>query len=177
MCTAIQFVTTSGSPAVGSVTHIHHGVDLSHCFVVSGELIDLHAIADQLAHDLYLKLVQLALGDGVCFGNDRDNVHLQQKGGQSRGEQQSWGGGGELRLCLRAAAALNARGKSFPRLICLHALQTNQRQTALNAPNEQIKASAPAYAFCYTLQQRRSHYRCHICSCHPVSAGCAEQLL
>jgi len=94
LCTAIQFVTTSGSPAVGSVTHIHHGVDLSHCFVVSGELIDLHAIADQLAHDLYLKLVQLALGDGVCFGNDRDNVHLQQKGGQSRGEQQRWGGGG-----------------------------------------------------------------------------------
>lgn len=93
-CTAVQFVTTSGSPAIGSVTHIHHRVDLSHCFVVCGELIDLHAIADQLAHNLYLKLVQLALGDGVCFGNDRDNVHLKQKEGQSRGEQQSWAVGG-----------------------------------------------------------------------------------
>ena len=68
---------------MGSVTHVHHRVDLGDCFVVRGELVDLHTIADQLAHYLYLELVQLALGDGVRFGNDRDDVHLQQKEGRT----------------------------------------------------------------------------------------------
>lgn len=60
--------------------HVHGGVDLGHGLVVQGELVDLDPVADQLAHDLDLKLVQLALADGVSFGDDRDNVHLGQDG-------------------------------------------------------------------------------------------------
>lgn len=71
----------------GSVTHIHHRVDLSHGLVVRGELVDLHPIADQLAHDLDLELVQLALGDGVCFGNDGDDVHLEHRAGRKEDTQ------------------------------------------------------------------------------------------
>ena len=70
---------------MGSITHVHHRVNLSNGFVVCGELIDLHTIADQFAHYLYLELVQLALGDGVCFGNNRDDVHLEQKEGKILG--------------------------------------------------------------------------------------------
>lgn len=75
-------VRTCSSDGSGSVTHIHHRVDLGHGLVVRGELVDLHPIADQLAHDLDLELVQLALGDGVCFGNDWDDVHLEHRAGR-----------------------------------------------------------------------------------------------
>lgn len=74
---------------IGSVTHIHHRVDLSDCFIVCGELIDLHTVADQLAHYLYLELVQLALGDGVCFGNNWNDIHLQQKEGRKNNQVSS----------------------------------------------------------------------------------------
>lgn len=57
-------------------THIHGAVDLGDGLVVSGELVDLHAVAHQLAHDLNLKLVQLALRDGVGLRDDGDYVHL-----------------------------------------------------------------------------------------------------
>lgn len=76
---AIWFVGPFGGKAPGGVTHVHHGVDLCDRFVVRGELVDLHPVADQLAHDLDLELVQLALGDGVCLGNDGDDVHLQHR--------------------------------------------------------------------------------------------------
>lgn len=38
-------------------THIHRCVDLRHRFIINRELVDLHAVADQLAHDLDLELV------------------------------------------------------------------------------------------------------------------------
>lgn len=57
--------------------YIHGGVDLSHGFVVSGELVDLHSVADQLTGDFNFELGQLALGDGVRLGDDWDNIDLQ----------------------------------------------------------------------------------------------------
>lgn len=59
--------------------HVHGAVDLGDGLVVGGELIDLDAVAHQLAHDLDLKLVQLALRDGVRLRDDWDYVHLFEK--------------------------------------------------------------------------------------------------
>lgn len=57
-------------------TYIHGGVNLCNSFVLCGELIDLHSIADKLAHDLDLQLVQLALGYCVGLSDDGDDVNL-----------------------------------------------------------------------------------------------------
>lgn len=65
--------------------HIHDCVDLGNSLVISGKLVDLDPIADQLAHDLDLELVELTLGDGVSLGNDGNDVHLPGSGrGDSR---------------------------------------------------------------------------------------------
>lgn len=61
-------------------SYIHCSVDLSYGLIIQGELVDLDAVADQLTHDFDLELVQLALADGVSFGNDWDDVDLQQDG-------------------------------------------------------------------------------------------------
>ena len=60
-------------------THVHGGVDLGHGLVVRGELVDLHPVADQLAGDFDLELGQLALGNGVGFGDDWNDVDLITK--------------------------------------------------------------------------------------------------
>lgn len=60
-------------------TYAHCGIYLGHCLFVRRELVDLDAVADQLAHDFTLELVQLVFGDGVSLGNDGDDVHLQDK--------------------------------------------------------------------------------------------------
>jgi len=60
-------------------TYTHCGINLSHCLFIRRELVDLDAVADQLAHDFTLELVQLILCNGVSLGNDRDDVHLQDK--------------------------------------------------------------------------------------------------
>lgn len=57
-------------------THVHGAVYLRDSLIVGRELIDLHAVAHQLTHDLDLKLVQLALRDGVCLCNNWDYIHL-----------------------------------------------------------------------------------------------------
>lgn len=57
-------------------TYVHRGVDLADGFVVRRELVDLDTVAHQFTHDLDFELVQLTLGDCVCFGNDGDNVDL-----------------------------------------------------------------------------------------------------
>lgn len=57
-------------------THIHGGVDLSDSFILRGELINLHAITDQLTHDLDLQLVQFAPVHSISLRNDGDDVHL-----------------------------------------------------------------------------------------------------
>lgn len=61
------------------MTYVHGGVDLADGFVVSWELIDLHSVAHQLTHYFYFELVQLTLGDCVCFGNNRNDVDLREK--------------------------------------------------------------------------------------------------
>lgn len=61
-------------------THIHDGINLCNRLVISGKLVDLDPIADQLAHDLDLELVELTLGDGVSLGNDGNNVNLPGSG-------------------------------------------------------------------------------------------------
>ena len=66
------------------MSYVHGSVDLSHGLVVQRELVDLDPVADQLAHDLDLELVQLTLADGVRLGDDGDDVDLQ------------WGGGGNV---------------------------------------------------------------------------------
>lgn len=60
-------------------TYAHCGIYLGHCLFIRRELVDLDAVADQLAHDFTLELVQLVFGDGVSLGNDGDDVHLQDK--------------------------------------------------------------------------------------------------
>lgn len=60
--------------------HIHDCVNLGNSLVISGKLVDLNPIADQLAHDLDLELVELTLGDGVSLGNDGNDVHLPRSG-------------------------------------------------------------------------------------------------
>lgn len=59
--------------------YIHGCVDLGHSLVVQGELVDLDAVADQLAHDFDLEFVELALADGVGLGDDGDYVHLGRR--------------------------------------------------------------------------------------------------
>lgn len=68
-------------------SYVHGGVDLADGFVVCRELVYLDAVAHQLAHDLDLELVQLALRDRVRFGNNGDNVDLRKVG--ERGEEVS----------------------------------------------------------------------------------------
>lgn len=58
--------------------YVHGGVDLADGLVVRGELVYLHAVAHQLAHDLDFELVQLTLGDRVRFGDDGDDVDLRR---------------------------------------------------------------------------------------------------
>lgn len=60
-------------------TYAHRGIYLSHCLFICWELVDLDAIADQLAHDFTLELVQLVFCNGVSLGNDGDDVHLQNR--------------------------------------------------------------------------------------------------
>lgn len=67
---------------IKSRPYIHGGVDLADGFVVRWELVYLHAVAHQLAHDLDFELVQLTLGDRVCFGDNGDDVDL--RGGQRK---------------------------------------------------------------------------------------------
>lgn len=59
-------------------TYIHGGVDLCHSFILCGELINLHAVTDQLAHDLDLQLVQFAPVHSVSLRNDGNDVHLHR---------------------------------------------------------------------------------------------------
>lgn len=58
--------------------YVHCRVDLGYGLVIQGELVDLDPVADELAHDFDLELVQLALTDGVGFGDHRDDVDLQR---------------------------------------------------------------------------------------------------
>lgn len=60
-------------------TYTHRGIYLSHCLFIRRELVDLDTVADQLAHDFTLELVQLVFCNGVSLGNDGDDVHLQDK--------------------------------------------------------------------------------------------------
>lgn len=60
------------------LAYVHGGVDLADGFVVCWELIDLDAVAHQLAHNLYFELVEFALGDCVRFGNDGNDVDLRK---------------------------------------------------------------------------------------------------
>lgn len=85
--------------------HIHDCVNLCNSLIISGELVDLDPIADQLAHDLDLELVELTLGDGVSLGNDGNNVHLPGSG--ERGQQVS----GSLTVDSPAEATSLGRGQ------------------------------------------------------------------
>ncbi len=60
--------------------YIHCSVDLGYSLIIQGELVYLDPVADQFTHDFDLELVQLALADGVSFGDHWDDVHLQQDG-------------------------------------------------------------------------------------------------
>lgn len=77
--------TLSSSRA--SRTHVHGGVDLSDSFIFCGELIDLHAITDQLTHDLDLQLVQFAPVHSIRLCNDGDDVHLDENINQKKKEK------------------------------------------------------------------------------------------
>lgn len=57
--------------------YVHGGVDLCHGLIISGELVDLHPVADQLTGDFDFELGQLALGDGIRLGNDWDYIDLR----------------------------------------------------------------------------------------------------
>lgn len=57
-------------------SYIHSSVDFGYSLIVQRELVDLDSVADKLTHDFDLELVQLALTDGVGFGDDGDDVHL-----------------------------------------------------------------------------------------------------
>lgn len=45
--------------------YVHGGVDLGHGFVIGGELVDLHSVADQLTGDFDFELGQLTLRDSI----------------------------------------------------------------------------------------------------------------
>lgn len=74
-------------PRASPNAHIHDCVNLCNSLIIRGELVDLDPVADQLAHDLDLELVELTLGDGVSLGNDGNNIHLPGLG--ERGQQVS----------------------------------------------------------------------------------------
>lgn len=65
--------------------HIHDCVNLCNSLIICGKLVDLDPVADQLAHDLDLELVELALRDGVSLGDDGNNVHLPGSGERTAG--------------------------------------------------------------------------------------------
>lgn len=85
MCHRSVLAASPLAPRPVSNAHIHDCVNLGHSLVVSGKLVDLNPVADQLAHDLDLELVELTLGDGVSLGNDGNNVHLPGSGERGRG--------------------------------------------------------------------------------------------
>lgn len=59
------------------MTYVHGGVDLADGFIVCWKLIYLDTVAHQLTHYLYFELMELTLGDCVCFGNDGNDVDLR----------------------------------------------------------------------------------------------------
>lgn len=61
------------------VTYIHCPIYLCHWFIICWELVDLHPITDQFTCDFNFKLGQLTLGNGIRFGNDGNDVHLEKK--------------------------------------------------------------------------------------------------
>lgn len=66
-----------GFGLAGEATYVHGGVDLGDGLVIGGKLVDLNAVADQLAGDFELELGQLTLGDGIRLSNDWNNIYLQ----------------------------------------------------------------------------------------------------
>lgn len=60
------------------VTYVHCPIYLRHWFIVCWELVDLNPVADQLTCDFNFKFGQLALGNGIRFGNDRNDVDLER---------------------------------------------------------------------------------------------------
>ena len=58
---------------------VHGLIRLGDGFIRDRELVDLHAVVDQLRHDLLLELGQLGLVDGVGLGDDGDDVYLGVK--------------------------------------------------------------------------------------------------
>lgn len=67
------------NPPLLQTTYTQGGIDLGHRLLVGRELVDLDAVADQLAHDFTLELVQLVFCNGVSLGNGGDDVHLQDR--------------------------------------------------------------------------------------------------
>lgn len=61
------------------VTYIHGWVDLCHGLIVSWKLVDLDAVAHQLTCDLNFELSKFTLWDGIWFGDDRDDIHLNMR--------------------------------------------------------------------------------------------------
>lgn len=60
---------------------VHGLVVLGDRLIRRGELVDLDAVVDQLAHDLGLEAAQLGLVHRVSLGDDRDDVHLGKERG------------------------------------------------------------------------------------------------
>lgn len=69
--------------------YVHRAVDFGHGLVVRRELIDLHPVADQFARDLDFEFGQLALRNGIGFGDDRNDIDLQ--GGKKYGKEKGTG--------------------------------------------------------------------------------------
>lgn len=63
-----------------SLTHVHGGVDFCNGFIVSGELVNLDAVAHELTHDLNLEFMKLGFGDCVCFRDNGNDIHLPRIG-------------------------------------------------------------------------------------------------
>lgn len=95
-------------------THIHDRINLCHGLVISGKLVDLDPVADQLAHDLDLELVELTLGDGVSLGNDGNDVNLP--GPEKRGQHVSY----PLTVDSPAHATTLGRGQEAREIKLLH---------------------------------------------------------
>lgn len=66
------------------MTYVHGGIDLTDCFIISWELIYLDPVAHQLTHNLYLELMELTLGDCVCFGDNWNYVDLEEGRGKEK---------------------------------------------------------------------------------------------
>lgn len=60
-------------------TYTHCSVNLSHRLFICRELVDLDSVADQLTHDFALEFMQLIFCNGISFGYNGNNVHLQWK--------------------------------------------------------------------------------------------------